>query len=131
MVVLGGRQFLVSEVPLQPPSGHKQNWPLKLPACRSGSTPQSIKSNRFLKLILLEHKPLLTCFGFVRRQKWLVSTEFNFRKRLHLIDCGVEGGGGLTYVLTLTGGSGPREPSSLFLFDQRRPRYTILSKTAI
>ena len=26
-----------------------------------------------LKLILLEQMPLLTCFGFVTRQKWLVS----------------------------------------------------------
>jgi hypothetical protein len=34
-------------------------------------TPISIKNNRFLKLILLEQTPLLTCFGFVTRQKWL------------------------------------------------------------
>ena len=35
-------------------------------------TPTSIKFNYFLKLIILEHKPLLTCFGFVKSQKWLV-----------------------------------------------------------
>ena len=40
-------------------------------------TPESIKFNRFLKLILLEHKPLLACFGFLRRQKWLVSRKIN------------------------------------------------------
>ena len=32
----------------------------------------SIKSNRFLKLILMEHKTLSACFGFVTSQKWLV-----------------------------------------------------------
>ena len=53
-------------------------------------TPESIKSNRFRKLILLEHKPLLACIGFVTRQKWLVSTNLNLRKRLNLIDSGVE-----------------------------------------
>ena len=34
------------------------------------SAPTSIKFNRFIKLILLEHKPLLACFGFATRQKW-------------------------------------------------------------
>ena len=42
-------------------------------------TPESITFNRFLKLILLEHKPLLACFGFVTRQKWLVSGKINFK----------------------------------------------------
>ena len=51
---------------------------------------ESIKFNRFLKLILLEHKPLLACFGFLTRQKWLVSREINLRKRLDLIDSGVK-----------------------------------------
>ena len=53
-------------------------------------TPASIKFNSFLKSILLENKPLLACFGFVTRQKWLVSTKINFRKRLNLIDVGVK-----------------------------------------
>ena len=53
-------------------------------------TPESIKFNRFLKLIPLEHKPLLACFGFVTRQKWLVSRKINLRKRLNLIDSGVK-----------------------------------------
>ena len=48
------------------------------------SAPTSIKFNRFLKLILLEHKPLLACFGFVTRQKWLVSRKVNLTKRLNL-----------------------------------------------
>ena len=61
-------------------------------ACESGPhlTPTSIKFNRFLKLILFEHKPLLACFGFVTSQKWLVSGEINLRKRLNLIDVGAE-----------------------------------------
>ena len=58
------------------------------------STPQSIKFNRFLKLILLEHKPLLACFGFVTRQKWFVSKQINLRKRLKLIDFRVKSGRG-------------------------------------
>jgi hypothetical protein len=53
-------------------------------------TPTSIKFNRFLKLILLEHKPLLACFGFMASQKWLVSGKINLRKRLNLIDVGAE-----------------------------------------
>ena len=47
--------------------------------------------NCFLKLIMLEYKPLLACFGFVTSQKWLVSGEINLRKRLNLIDVGAEG----------------------------------------
>jgi len=53
-------------------------------------TPESIKLNRFLKLILLEHKPCLACFGFVTRQKWLASRNINLRKRFNLIDSGVK-----------------------------------------
>ena len=53
-------------------------------------TPTSIKFNRFLKLILLEYKPLLACFGFVTGQKWLVSGKINLRKRLNFIDVGAE-----------------------------------------
>ena len=53
-------------------------------------TPTSIKSNRLLKLILLENKPLLACFGFVTRQKWLVSTKIDFKKASFLIDIGVK-----------------------------------------
>ena len=53
-------------------------------------TPTSIKFNRFVKLILIKPKPLLACFGFVTRQKWLVSRKFNLRKRLNLIDVGAE-----------------------------------------
>jgi len=45
-----------------------------------------------LKLILLENKPLLACFGFVTSQKWLVSIKMNLRKRLNLIDVGAESG---------------------------------------
>ena len=52
-------------------------------------TPIAIKNNTFLKLILLEHTPLLTCFGFVTRHKWLVSRIINIRKVLCLIDVGV------------------------------------------
>jgi hypothetical protein len=55
-------------------------------------TPESIKFNRFLKLILLEHKPLWACFGFVKRQKWLVSRKINLRQVLNLIDSGVKDG---------------------------------------
>ena len=57
-------------------------------------TPASIKLNRFLKLILLEHKPLSACFGFVTRQKWLVSKQIHLRKRLKLIDFRVKSGRG-------------------------------------
>ena len=53
-------------------------------------TPESIKFNRVLKLILLEHKPLLACSGFVTSQKWLVSVKIDLRKRLNLIDVGAE-----------------------------------------
>ena len=53
-------------------------------------TPTSIEFNRFLKLILLEHKPLLTCFGFVASPEWLVSGKISLRKRLDLIDVGAE-----------------------------------------
>ena len=53
-------------------------------------TPISIKKNPFLKLILLEQTPLLTCFGFVTRKKWLVSRRINLRKALFLIDVGVK-----------------------------------------
>ena len=62
----------------------------------SGLTPISIKNNRFLKLILLEQTPLLTCFGFETRQKWLLSRRINLRKRLFLIDVGVGGVPGTT-----------------------------------
>ena len=58
-------------------------------------TPISIKNNPFLKLILIEQTPLLTCFGFVTRQKWLVLRRFNLKKALLLIDVGVK----LTYSL--------------------------------
>ena len=54
------------------------------------STPVSIKNNPFLKLILLEQTPLLTCFGFVASQKWLVSRRINLRKALFSIDVGVK-----------------------------------------
>ena len=57
-----------------------------------GLTPTSIKFNRFLKSILLEHKPLLACFGFVTSPKWLVSGKINLRKRLNLIDVAAECG---------------------------------------
>jgi len=59
-------------------------------SCRGGMilTPELIKFNRFIKLILIEHKPLLACFGFVTSQKWLVSGKISFRKRLNLIDVG-------------------------------------------
>ena len=53
-------------------------------------TPTWIRFNRFLKLILLEHKPLLACFGLVTIQKWLVSEKINLRKRLNLINVGAE-----------------------------------------
>jgi hypothetical protein len=52
--------------------------------------PESIKFNSSLKLTLLEHKPLLACFGFVTRQKYLVSRKNDLRKRLNLIDSGVK-----------------------------------------
>ena len=60
-------------------------------ADRSGLilSPESIEFNRFLKLILLEHTPLLACFGFVTRQKWRVSIKISVRKRLNLNDSGV------------------------------------------
>jgi hypothetical protein len=45
-------------------------------------TPIWIKNKPFLKVILLEQTPLLTCFGFVTRQKWLVSRRINLRKAL-------------------------------------------------
>ena len=45
-------------------------------------TPTSIGNNYFLKSILLERTPLLTRFGFVTRQKWLVSRRINLRKVL-------------------------------------------------
>ena len=51
--------------------------------------PTSIKNNPFLKLILLEQTPLLTCSGCVPGQKWLVSRRINLRKALLLIDVGV------------------------------------------
>ena len=53
-------------------------------------TPIPIKNNPFLKLILLEQTPLLTCFGFVTSQKWLVSRRINLRKASFLIDVGVK-----------------------------------------
>ena len=55
-------------------------------------TPTSIKFNRFLKLIILGHKPLLACFGSMTSQKQLVSGKINLRKRLNLIDVGAEVG---------------------------------------
>ena len=61
--------------------------------CRGVSqvlTPTSIKFNRFLKSILLEHKPLLACFGCVTSPEWLVSGKINLRKRLSLIDVGAD-----------------------------------------
>ena len=57
---------------------------------RQSLTPTSIKFNRFLKFILLEHKPLLACFGFETSQKWLVSVKVNLRKQQNLIDIGAE-----------------------------------------
>ena len=51
-------------------------------------TPTSILNCPFLKLILLEQTPLLTCF--LTRQKWLVSRRINLRKASSLIDVGVE-----------------------------------------
>ena len=39
--------------------------------------------------------PLLTCFGFVTRQKWLIFRRINLRKALVLIDVGVDGGDGV------------------------------------
>ena len=59
------------------------------PACQL-VTPISIENNHFLKLILLEQSPLLTCFGFVTRQKWLDSRRINLRKALFSIDVGVK-----------------------------------------
>ena len=56
-----------------------------------GLTPISIKTNPFLKLILLKHTPPLTCFGFETPQKWLVSRRIKIRKVLFLIDVGVGG----------------------------------------
>ena len=53
-------------------------------------TPTSIKFNRFLKLILIDHMPFLACFGFMTSQKWLVSVKINLRKRLNLINVGAE-----------------------------------------
>ena len=53
-------------------------------------TPESIQFNHFLRLILLEHKPLWACFGLVTRQRWLVSGKINLRKRFNLIDIGGE-----------------------------------------
>jgi hypothetical protein len=47
-----------------------------------GLTPISIKNNPFLELIILEQTPLVTCFGFVTRQTWLVSRRINLRKVL-------------------------------------------------
>jgi hypothetical protein len=64
-------------------------------------TLESIQFNHFLKLILLEHKLLLACFGFVARQTWIVSRKINVRKRLNLIDSGVKIGLG-----TLAGSHG-------------------------
>ena len=61
-----------------------------LPGILPYLTPTSIKFNRFRKLILLEHKPLLACFGFMTSQKWLVLGKINLRKRLNLIDVGAE-----------------------------------------
>jgi hypothetical protein len=59
-------------------------WPMPI------LTPILIKNHPCLKLILLEQAPLLTCFGFVTRQKWLVSRRINLRKTLILIDVGVK-----------------------------------------
>ena len=58
--------------------------------CRRTLTPISIKNNLLLKLILLEQTPLLTCCGFVTRQKWLVLRRTKLRKALFLIDVGVK-----------------------------------------
>ena len=55
-------------------------------------TPISIKINPSLKLILLEQTQLLTCFGFVTRQKWFVLRRINLRKASFLIDDGVKCG---------------------------------------
>jgi hypothetical protein len=54
------------------------------------STSTSNKHNTFLKLILLENKPVLACLGFETRQEWLVSRRINLRKVLFLIDVGVK-----------------------------------------
>ena len=59
---------------------------------RQDLTPKSTKFYRFLQLILLEHKPLLACFGFMTSQKWLVSRIINLRERWNLIDVGAEDG---------------------------------------
>ena len=76
-------------------SSHKALPPLQITVTphypnRTLLTPISIEFNRFIKLILLEHKPLLACFGFVTSQKWLVSRKISLRKRMNLIDVGAE-----------------------------------------
>ena len=76
-------------------------------------TPESIQFNRFLKLIVLEHKPLLACFGFVTRQKWLVSVKLNSRKRLNLIDSGVKSGLGTYETVAALSKSKSSNPLSL------------------
>ena len=63
-----------------------------LPRGSPNLIPISIKNNPFLKLILLEQTPLLTCFVFATRQKWLISKRINLRKALFSIDVGVENG---------------------------------------
>ena len=53
----------------------------------------------FLKLILLEHTPLLACFTFGVRSKLLLFRSINFRKQYFYIDIGVKGGVRLFRVL--------------------------------
>ena len=88
-------------------------------------TPTLIKNNSFLKLIHLKNTPLSTCFGFVTRQKWLVSIRVNLRKALFLIDVGVKIRAGVALkdspqVDTLAAGStnpstSARKPTGSFL----------------
>ena len=58
----------------------------------AGLTTTSIQKYCFLKLIILEHKPLLAYFGFATRQKWLDSRRMHSRKQPFYIDVGGEGG---------------------------------------
>ena len=53
-------------------------------------TPISIQRYYFLKLILLEHTPLLACFVFVVRPKVLLVRRINLRKQYFYIDIGVK-----------------------------------------
>ena len=59
------------------------------PACQR-VTPISIENDHFLKLILREQTPLLTCFGTETRQQWLLPRRINLRKAVFSIDVGVK-----------------------------------------